>query len=105
VPRQHTTTFAELPSECWVNAAKLAHDVARAVERTMSPARCYIASLGTASDDVLISAPHVHLHVIPVDDPVARPHQVLTWANGVYVGLDDDWLELRDRLRAAMSTG
>lgn len=105
VPRQHATTFTDLSAESWVAATKIALDVARAIERTMSPSRCYIASLGTAADDVLISAPHVHLHVIPVDDPALRPHQVLTWAHGVYVGLDTDWIELRDRLRAALVAG
>jgi diadenosine tetraphosphate (Ap4A) HIT family hydrolase len=105
VPRQHATTFSELSSACWIDVSRVAHRVACAIERTLAPARCYVASLGTASDDVLISTPHLHLHVIPVDDPSLRPHQVLTWANGVYVGLDEDWADLRDRLRASMPPG
>ena len=81
---QHVTSFAETPRAAWREACDVAYDVARVLEKNMQIARCYVASLGPGEEGVPMSSRHMHLHVVPVDDPAARPHEVLTWRHGVY---------------------
>ncbi|MEZ4372919.1 MAG: HIT domain-containing protein [Polyangiaceae bacterium] len=102
VPRRHVVRFVELPSDTWLRMSALAQRVACAVERCLEPARCYVASLGTPRDDVPMSCPHLHIHVIPVMDSDARPAQVLTWSNGVIRAEEAELLGLRDRLRGLL---
>ncbi len=45
--------------------------------------------------------PHVHLNVIPVDEPGARPRDVLTWQNGVMAGTPREWADLERALSGA----
>ncbi|MCA9645505.1 MAG: HIT family protein [Polyangiaceae bacterium] len=102
VPRRHVVRFVELPSETWLAMSALAQRVACALERTLEPARCYVASLGTPRSDVPMSCAHLHIHVIPVLDPDARPAQVLTWSGGVIRAEEAELLDLRRRLRRAL---
>lgn len=99
IPQKHCTNYQQMPAELWAKANQIAQQAACALEQAYCPARCYIASLGTAEDNVPISCSHLHLHVIPLPDPALRPHQVLTWAHGVYVADDEsDWREVRERI-------
>ncbi|MFO0660112.1 MAG: HIT family protein [Polyangiaceae bacterium] len=104
IPRAHHTSLSSTPDSLWIHCTCVAKLAGEAVERALNPVRVYVASLGATSEDVLISTPHLHLHVIPITEPDVRPHQVLTWANGVYVGEDDDWAALRDELSAAFES-
>lgn len=98
VPRRHVVRFADLSGETWLQMSALAQRVAQAMERHFEPARCYVASLGTPRCDVPMSCPHLHIHVIPVTDPDARPAQVLTWSNGVIRGDTEELEALREDL-------
>ena len=99
--RAHRESVGAIPPAEWLDASRLAHAAAVAVERTFDPARCYVASLGSSRRDLPMTFPHVHLHVIPVEDPNEKPADVLTWKDGVYAGDDDEWEALRERLASA----
>lgn len=103
LPRAHLTTFESTPVGLWLAMSEVSHRVARALERVFKPARCYVASLGTAREDVPMSSPHLHFHVMPVMDPDARPRQILTWSNGVVVGTEAELASLREQLSAALA--
>lgn len=98
VMRRHVTTFAATERAAWLEATDLAWRAARALERVLEPARCYVASLGTAREDVPMSSPHLHLHVIPLQDPDERPREVLTWGRGVLVATDAERADLAARV-------
>lgn len=98
----HVTSFGELAPEAWLDACALAHRVAVAVERVVRPARCYVASLGSASEDLATSFPHLHLHVLPVVRAEDRPSQVFTWDAGVLEADEAEWAQLADALVGAL---
>ena len=96
--KQHRLRLEELTSEQWAGASALAFDSGRAIERALQPSRCYVASLGTSDPDLSMTFPHLHLHVIPVSEPAARPAEVLTWRHGVFQGTEREWRSLRSDL-------
>lgn len=103
VLREHVTTFTQAGGDAWAEATELARRVAIVMEQAHRPSRCYVASLGAGEDGVPMSSPHLHLHVVPVQEPDARPHDVFTWRNGVYEEDDESiaaraW-DLADRLK------
>lgn len=100
--RGHITRFSDLDEAPWLEACRLARATARAIEATLAPVRCYVASLGTPREGLPMTSPHLHLHVVPVTDPDARPSEVLTWEHGVHWLDDERGPALRDRLRAAL---
>jgi diadenosine tetraphosphate (Ap4A) HIT family hydrolase len=90
----HVTRFSEVADGAWREASEQALRAARAVERALAPARCYVASLGTVRDDLPMSSPHVHLHVVPTYDAADRPKTVFDSQPGFYSGEDAEWDEL-----------
>lgn len=98
---RHVTTFESSSDAEWDEASRYALRAARVVERTLHPARCYVASLGTSEPDVPTSFPHLHLHVLPVYDPRERPSTVLTWEPGVYEASEPEWDSLERSLKRA----
>jgi diadenosine tetraphosphate (Ap4A) HIT family hydrolase len=96
----HVTRFEALPLETWEQMARLAHAAARALERALQPTRCYVASLGTAIEDLPMTSPHLHVHVVPLHDPAARPSSVLSWEQGVLAFDEADVAELAHQLLA-----
>lgn len=94
VSRRHVTTFAEVSSEEHAEAGALVLRSARVLERRMRPARVFTASLGTARAIVPMSSPHLHWHVIPVENAGERPSEVLSWSNGVFAAEAREWDEL-----------
>ncbi len=101
VPREHVTSFSDVTDALWEESSRLALCAARAIERSMSPLRCYVASLGAPREDLPMTSAHLHVHVIPIYDVADRPRTVLTWSNGVHVGTEAEWHDLRDRLLEA----
>lgn len=90
VLREHVTHFSVVDPEAWLEACAEAQRLAARLEEEHSPARCYVASLGTGELGVPMSSPHLHLHVLPILDPSAKPSEVLTWRDGVYERDDRD---------------
>jgi diadenosine tetraphosphate (Ap4A) HIT family hydrolase len=101
VPHAHVERFTELAPIAWSDASLLAHRAAVALERALTPSRCYVASLGTSEQGLPMTFAHIHMNVIPVDEPGARPRDVLTWQHGVYDASEDEWSALLEQLRAA----
>lgn len=102
VLRRHIESLTALGWEEYADVQKLAWELARAVERALSPKRIYMASLGAASN-VPMSFPHVHLHVIPLYDGGTgdRPAEVLTWQNGVMMYEEGEAAQISAQIRAA----
>jgi len=105
ISRAHVLTFTDLPDATWATMNTLTLRAARLLESTLAPTRCYVASLGVARDDLPMSFPHIHLHVIPVDDDALRPADVFTWRHGVMEAEAEEWEGLAERLRAAWAAG
>jgi len=99
--REHVTTFTELDLETWEEMSRLAFRAARALERALSPLRCFVASLGAPRPDLLMSSPHHHLHVVPIYAADDKPSAVLCWDRGVLVAEEAEWAELCRALAAA----
>lgn len=95
---EHVTSFTDVDDAAWAEASRFALASARRIERALSPARCYVASLGSAGPAVPMSSPHLHLHVIPIYEPDDKPSRVLTWENGVFVPSDADLVTLAREL-------
>ena len=104
-PRAHYETFSELPEPSWMRLCRLARRAAGALERELSPRRWYVASLGSAEDDLPMTCPHLHVHVVPTYRPEDRPRTVLTWSGGVVVSSATERAELRARLRKHLHAG
>ena len=102
IPDEHAVSVSSLPLARWAVVQDLAWRAAVAVERVLAPRRTFVASLGTV-EDVPISFPHVHVHVLPVFEsgPDARPARVLSWGAGVWIYDDDEAHALAAELGAA----
>jgi len=101
MPKPHVTSYGGAPPALWARVNELGHRTARIVEAIHRPRRCYLASTGSSAGELTQSSMHLHLHVIPVQDPEDRPASVFSWQEGVYVAERDEWLELRDTYRRA----
>ena len=101
VPARHVTSMSALGRAGWAQLCDLAYGAALALERVLTPVRCYIASLGSARSDVPMTSPHLHLHLIPIYQTDERPAEVLTWRHGVWSLPMSAREDYRDALLAA----
>lgn len=96
--REHLTSYEELSVEAWTAANVMALWAAQTLERTLSPLRCYVVSLGAAIEHPM-TFPHLHLHVIPTYSPTDTPSTILTTKDGVLIAEDEEmeilWRKLR----------
>lgn len=102
VSRRHVERFTELTDEEHAECAALSLRAARAVERGFVPPRVFVASLGSARDNLPMTCPHLHWHVVPVAHG-ERPRDVLTWRHGVLQASEDEWRALETRVRAELT--
>jgi diadenosine tetraphosphate (Ap4A) HIT family hydrolase len=102
IARQHVEETTALGWPVYAELQRLAYQTCTALERTLAPARTFVAVLG-ASAQLPMSFPHFHVHVLPVydTDERARPAHVFSWSQGVLVYDDEEARELSARLRAA----
>jgi diadenosine tetraphosphate (Ap4A) HIT family hydrolase len=105
IAREHVEETTKLGWPTYAELQRLAYDAGIAIERTLAPARTFVAVLG-ASAQLPMSFPHFHIHVLPVYETGdgARPAHVFSWSAGVLVYEDDEARELAARLRAAWPT-
>ena len=99
IARAHVTSFSAIADADYDVMMRLARDAARRIERVLRPARVFVASLGCAHEGLPATSPHLHVHVVPVMSPDARPRDVLTWENGIDEADAAEWDALRERLR------
>jgi diadenosine tetraphosphate (Ap4A) HIT family hydrolase len=92
-PDVHSETFTALDTETWTAMNTVAHKAARIAEKLFSPARCYIASTGSAQQ-LPMTCPHIHINIIPVPDAGLKPADVFTWKNGLCDGTAEEWSAL-----------
>jgi diadenosine tetraphosphate (Ap4A) HIT family hydrolase len=102
IPKPHATKYSDIDADLWSRANALALRAARVVETLLDPVRCYVASIGSnpGTHELLQSSKHLHLHVIPVEDPKTRPADIFSWTEGVWVGEPDEWERLLADYRA-----
>ena len=94
----HTTRFADLDDEVHAEMSAMAHRFARRVEVSLAPARVYVASLGSDREGLAMTTPHLHYHVVPVQERAARPAEVFTWERGIWDGTPAEWDALAEKL-------
>jgi histidine triad (HIT) family protein len=95
MPKPHVTDYDGVDPQLWSRTSALAHQAARMVERVQRPRRCYMASTGSSGAELPQTSRHLHIHVIPIYEADDRPSSVFSWTEGVYVGTDLEWAELR----------
>ena len=102
IARNHVEETTALGWPVYAELQRLAYQACTALERTLAPARIFVAVLG-ASAQLPMSFPHFHVHVLPVydTDERARPAHVFSWSAGVLVYEDEEARDLAARLRAA----
>ncbi len=102
IAKPHIEETTALGWPMYAELQRLAYEASAAIERVLAPARTFVAVLG-ASEQLPMSFPHFHIHVLPVfeRDERARPAHVFSWSSGVLVYEDDEARALAARLRAA----
>jgi diadenosine tetraphosphate (Ap4A) HIT family hydrolase len=102
ISRDHREEPADLGWPAYAELQRLAYEASLALKAAFSPARTFLAVLGTSAE-LPMSFSHFHIHVLPVyeSDERARPAYVFSWSAGVLVYADDEAIELSARLRAA----
>jgi diadenosine tetraphosphate (Ap4A) HIT family hydrolase len=104
IPRRHVECMIELNEPEFIALHALAWRAARAVKQVTNASRMWVASLGT-QELVPMSCAHAHVHILPITESgdAARPAQVLSWSNGVYVYDAAEQLELAERIRGQLT--
>jgi histidine triad (HIT) family protein len=102
IAKRHVEDTTALGWPVYAELQRLAYGACSALERALAPRRTFVAVLG-ASEELPMSFPHFHVHVLPVfeSDERARPAHVFSWSSGVLVYDDEEARELAARLRAA----
>jgi diadenosine tetraphosphate (Ap4A) HIT family hydrolase len=101
ITKRHVERFREIADDEHAEAAAFCLRAARAMERTLSPPRVFVASLGSARENLPMTCPHLHWHVVPVAHG-ERPRDVLTWKHGVLQADEAEWQALEARLSSAI---
>lgn len=101
IANEHVTSFSAIDLDAWLAMNRLAHRAARALEASLRPLRCYVASLGAVTSELPMTSSHLHLHVVPVSSPDDKPSTVLTWERGILVASEDEWRAIHRELLAA----
>lgn len=99
VLHEHTTQYASLDPAAFQEAMEMVHKLAGRIEERLTPARVFVASLGSAREGLIMTSPHLHWHVIPVGESQTRAAELLTWERGVLSGTPGEWEKLGALLR------
>jgi len=100
VLRRHEESISGLSWEEYRDLQRMVWEATRAVEKALSPARVYVAALGSARK-LSTSFPHHHVHVIPLETggEEDRPSRVFSWEHGVYVYTQAEGNALAEAIR------
>lgn len=100
IAERHVEALGDLGWRDYVAMQRLAWEASRALEAVFRPVRLYVAMLGSR-EETAKSFPHLHLHVVPLDDGGHddRPAKVFTW-DRVHVYDDDEASAIIASLRA-----
>lgn len=100
--KRHVEYFSDLNEEEYRSLFENSRKAAVAIEKSLKPFRTYIASVG-ATENKLNTCPHIHVNVLPIYDNDIKPSQVFTWENGIYIGTEIEWEQLKLNLKNAMN--
>lgn len=98
--KQHLTKFSELSPQIWAALNHAALEVAQRLEQRLKIKRSYIASLGTIENQVSMSSPHFHIHIIPLYANTDKPSNIFSWKHGIYTATETEWLDLYNTLKS-----
>ncbi len=102
VLKRHVVTFSEVTDSEHAQASELCLLAARALERGLSPGRVFVTALGSASEQLPMTCPHLHWHAVPVGVG-ERARDVLTWQHGVLEATRAEWAQLERDVRRALT--
>jgi diadenosine tetraphosphate (Ap4A) HIT family hydrolase len=104
IARRHVERGSDLDWPVFADLQHLVWQASRALQAELSPARVYVASLGS-SRPLPMSFPHHHTHVVPIyeTDERARPANVFSWSSGVVRYARAEAEQLCSRLRSALA--
>jgi diadenosine tetraphosphate (Ap4A) HIT family hydrolase len=104
ITRRHVERGSDLEWPVFADLQRLVWQASRALQAELSPARVYVASLGSIRP-LPMSFPHHHTHVVPIyeTDERARPAQVFSWSSGVVRYGAAEAQQLCARLRSAVA--
>jgi histidine triad (HIT) family protein len=104
ISKGHVERTSQLTWDVYSDLQRLVWQSTRVVEQELKPRRVYVAALG-ASEQLPMSFPHYHCHVVPVYEAgdAARPSNVFSWSGGVERYSQEEAQKLAERLRGAWS--
>jgi diadenosine tetraphosphate (Ap4A) HIT family hydrolase len=105
VARRHVEHIHELSWPVYADLQRLAFHATRVLQARYRPARIYAAVFGSASP-LPMSYPHLHIHIVPVQDvdAAARSTRVFSWSDGVVIYDDAEASALAIELQSLWST-
>ena len=98
VLNSHKIAISDVTKEEWDELTEATRKYAVKIETVLNPLRCYVASLG-ASENLPNTCPHIHFNIIPIYDQSDKPVDIFTWENGIYNAVEEEWMELFDKLK------
>jgi histidine triad (HIT) family protein len=107
--KRHVERITELTQAEYLSLQTAVFRSTLLIQKHRAPTRIFTAMFGS-SENVGISVPHVHAHVVPVacEDESTRPGRVFSWSHGVYLYDDGEAeayaAELRTLLGASSSS-
>lgn len=102
ISQRHVEQGSELSWPEYSALTRLVYEASQALQRVLEPKRIYVAALGS-SEELPMTFPHFHWHVIPVLEggARARPAQVFSWTGGVVTYEPEQARQLVSRLQCA----
>jgi diadenosine tetraphosphate (Ap4A) HIT family hydrolase len=100
--KRHVERFSDLNEIEYGYLFENARKAAITIEKALNPVRTYVASIG-AAENKINTCPHIHVNVLPIYEKDVKPSQVFTWENGVYMGTEIEWEELKNTMKNGMS--
>jgi diadenosine tetraphosphate (Ap4A) HIT family hydrolase len=103
ISKVHVECISQLSETAFVQLHTVAWQAARAAKHVLAAPRIWVASLGT-QEQLPMSCAHAHLHILPIVETgeAARPAQVLSWSNGVYLYEPEDAVALARAIRSEL---
>jgi diadenosine tetraphosphate (Ap4A) HIT family hydrolase len=94
----HKESVSEIRQEEWSELMENIRKSTIMLEKTLSPLRCYIASLGSP-ENLPNTCPHVHFNVLPIYNIEDKPADIFTWKDGLYAADEMEWQDLFGKLK------
>src|ERR1035437_2307342 len=77
VLNKHKVSISEITKEEWDELTENVRKASIVLEKSLSPLRCYISSLG-ATENLPNTCPHLHFNVLPIYKATDKPSDIFT---------------------------